>query len=136
MADQIKIKIISPDRIFYEDDVDLIVLSTTEGEMGILYDHEPVTGIIDTTVVLIRKGEEEKRAAIHGGFIEVQPTSVTILADSTEWPDEIDVERAEESKKRAKQRLIDSSASDLNMTRANIALQKALNRIEASKYRK
>lgn len=136
MADQIKIKIISPDRIFYEDDVDLIVLSTTEGEMGILYDHEPVTGIIDTTVVLIRKGEEEKRAAIHGGFVEVQPTSVTILADSTEWPDEIDVERAEESKKRAKQRLIDSNVSDLNITRANIALQKALNRIEASKYRK
>jgi len=136
MADQIKIKIISPDRIFYEDEVDLIVISTTEGEMGLLYDHEPVTGIIDTTVVLIRKGEEEKRAAIHGGFVEVQPTSVTILADSSEWPDEIDVERAEESKKRAKQRLIDSNASNLNITRANIALQKALNRIEASKYRK
>lgn len=125
------LQVISPDRIFYEGDVTFLELNTTEGEIGILARHIPLTSIIAPGVMRITNGEEVKEAALHEGFIEIFPDKVLVLAESCEWPDEIDLNRANEAKIRAERRL-KSSDSNLNAARAELALRKALVRIEMS----
>lgn len=137
MADNktFRLQVIAPERVFYEDDVDMVELNTTEGEIGILPEHIPLTTIIAPGVLKITKGEEIKEAALHEGFMEVQKTSVTILAESCEWPEEIDVKRANEAKVRAERRIKSGDAA-INMTRAEAALKRSLTRIKlAQKYR-
>ena len=101
-----KLQIISPDRVFYEGEVSKLELNTSEGEVGIYKRHMPMTMIIMPGVMIITQDDGEvKEAALHGGFLEVLPDKVTIMAEVVEWPDEIDVQRAEEAKKRAERRL-------------------------------
>lgn len=106
MADEktFKLKIISPDRLFYEDDVTMIELGTTEGEMGVYAGHIPLTSVLVPDTIKIHKGEEIRKAALHSGFIEILPDSVTVLAEIAEWPEEIDVNRANEARIRAERR--------------------------------
>ena len=98
------LKIITPDRIFYEGEATMVEFNTTEGEIGVLKNHIPMTVIVKPGVLVIT-GEETKEAALHGGFVEILPDKVTIMAEIIEWPDEIDLERAEEAKERAEQRI-------------------------------
>ena len=124
------LKIITPDRVFYEDDaVTMVEFNTTEGEIGIYKKHVPTTVIVKPGILTITKDEEVKEAALHAGFAEILEDKVTILAEIVEWPDEIDEERAEAAKKRAEDRL-HSKESDMDVARAEIALQRALTRIE------
>ncbi|MBQ7065998.1 MAG: ATP synthase F1 subunit epsilon [Lachnospiraceae bacterium] len=125
------LKIITPDRIFYEGEATMVEFNTTEGEIGVLKNHIPMTVIVKPGVLVIT-GEETKEAALHGGFVEILPDKVTIMAEIIEWPDEIDLERAEEAKERAEQR-IHEKASDTDILRAETALQRAVARIEVLK---
>ena len=127
------LKIITPDRVFYEDDaVTMVEFNTTEGEIGIYRKHVPTTVIIKPGILTITKDEEIKEAALHAGFAEILEDRVTILAEIVEWPDEIDEDRAEAAKKRAEDRLASKNA-DLDVARAEIALQRAMTRIEVLK---
>lgn len=132
MADEktFKLKIISPDRVFFEDDVTMVELATSEGEMGVYAGHIPLTSVLVPDTVKIHKGDDVKKAAIHSGFIEVMPDSVTILAEIAEWPDEIDVNRANEARIRAERRLA-SRDSNVNVMRAELALKRSLARLGA-----
>ena len=131
MADDrlFRLEIISPDRVFYQGDVAMVELTTSEGDVGIYKNHIPMTMIVVPGIVTITEEEGQKRAALHSGFIEVLPDKVTILAELAEWPDEIDLNRAEEARVRA-QRRVETGDSSMNMIRANMALRKALVRIE------
>ena len=131
MADekQFRLEIISPDRIFYEGPADMLEIRTTEGEIGILRDHIPLTAMLVPCIVNIKKNGEVKHAAIHDGFIEILKDKVVVLSESCEWPEEIDRKRAEEAKLRAERRL-KSGDSNLNMARAELALRKSLIRLE------
>ena len=131
MADDrlFRLEIISPDRVFYQGDVAMVELTTSEGDVGIYKNHIPMTMIVVPGIVTITEEEGQKRAALHSGFIEVLPDKVTILAELAEWPDEIDLNRAEEARVRAQRRL-ETADSSMNMIRANMALRKALVRIE------
>ncbi|MBU9738808.1 ATP synthase F1 subunit epsilon [Diplocloster agilis] len=131
MADDrlFRLEIISPDRVFYQGDVAMVELTTSEGDVGIYKNHIPMTMIVVPGIVTITEEEGQKRAALHSGFIEVLPDKVTILAELAEWPDEIDLNRAEEARVRAQRRL-ETGDSSMNMIRANMALRKALVRIE------
>ncbi|MCR4739229.1 MAG: ATP synthase F1 subunit epsilon [Lachnospiraceae bacterium] len=135
MADDraFKLKVITPERTFYEGDVIMVELKTTEGEVGVLKRHIPLTAVIAPGVLYIRESEEEiKVAALHAGFVEILPDSVTILAEIVEWPSEIDLNRAEEAKTRAERRLSEKAmGTDLN--RASLALARSVARIEALK---
>ena len=133
MADEktFKLKIISPDRVFFEDDVTMVELATSEGEMGVYAGHIPLTSVLVPDTVKIHKGDDVKKAAIHSGFIEVMPDSVTILAEIAEWPDEIDVNRANEARIRAERRLA-SHDSNVNVMRAELALKRSLARLGAA----
>ncbi|HAG68643.1 MAG TPA: ATP synthase F1 subunit epsilon [Lachnospiraceae bacterium] len=135
MADEnaFKLRIITPDRVFYENEVIMAELTTTEGEIGILKRHIPLTAVIAPGVLYIKESEEEiKVAALISGFLEILPDQVTILAEVVEWPQEIDVNRAEEARLRAERRLSERPlGTDLN--RAALALKRSVARIEAAK---
>lgn len=124
-----ELKIITPERVFYEGVVDMLEMNTTEGEIGILPGHIPMTVIIKPGVVKIYETNgETKMAAIHAGFAEILPDKVTVLAEIAEWPGEIDVSRAEAARARAEARLQEKDPS-MDMARAEIALLRALARI-------
>jgi len=130
MAEAFKLQIVTPERIFYEGEAGMVELSTTEGDIGVYGGHIPMTAIVAPGVLKIHESAGVKRAALHSGFIEVLPTEITILAEIVEWPDEIDVKRAEEARIRAERRLKDNSA-DNDVVRAKLALRRAMARLAA-----
>jgi F-type H+-transporting ATPase subunit epsilon len=131
--ERFKLKVIPPERVFYEGDVLMVELSTTEGEIGVLKRHIPLTAVVAPGVLYIKESEEQyKAAALISGFVEVLPEEVTILAETAEWPGEIDVNRAEEARLRAERRLVEK-ALETDLNRATLALKRAVARIEAAK---
>lgn len=124
MADSMKLKIVAPERIFYEGDSSFLEFTTTEGDMGIYPNHIPLTAIIAPGILRIHEKDTVKEAALMSGFIQILQDSVTILAESVEWPDEIDSNRAKEAEIRARRRIEEGSGIDMN--RAELALKKAL----------
>ena len=128
MADlqTIKLLVNTPDRVFYHDDATFVELSTSEGDIGVY----PLTAVVVPCVLSIHNGNDVKKAAVHGGIIEILKDKITILAEVAEWSDEIDVERANEARLRAEKRLA-SHDSDLDMVRAEAALKRSLARIKA-----
>ena len=131
-----QVKVISPDRIFFTGEADMIEVTTTEGEIGVYKDHIPLTAIVAPGQLRIKKDNEVKIAALLEGFIEILGDQVIILAESCEWPEEIDVNRAQEAKLRAERRL-GGADGEVNEARAEASLRKSLTRLEiAEKYRK
>ena len=96
MADkEFTLRIITPERVFYEGTVDMVEFNTTEGQIGVLPGHIPLTVIVKPGILHITEKDGEKEAALHSGFAEILPEGVTILAEIIEWPNEIDENRAE-----------------------------------------
>ena len=127
------LKVITPDRVFYEEQVTMVEFNTIEGEVGIYKEHIPMTMIIAPGILTITQENETKEAALHAGFAEVLQDKVTILAEIIEWPVEIDLKRAEESKERAENR-IKEHAPCTDMKRAELSLKRAVARINAINY--
>ena len=134
MADNnlFKLRIITPDRVFYEGEVSMVEFNTTEGEIGIYKKHVPTTVIISPGILTITEEEETKEAALHAGFAETLQDEVVILAEIIEWPEEIDLERAEAAKARAEERLR-SKTPETDLMRVQTSLQRALARIHVIK---
>jgi len=130
MADVFKLQVVTPDKVFYTGEVSMVELTTTEGQIGVYANHIPLTAIVSPGVLHIHEASEVKKAALHTGFIEILPDEVMILAEVVEWPDEIDVKRAEEARIRAERRLKDNRA-EIDTVRAEMALKRALARLEA-----
>ncbi len=126
------LKIITPDRLFYEGPVKMVEFDTIEGEIGVLPGHIPMTVIIKPGILTITEEEGEKRAALHAGFAEILQDQVTILAEIIEWPEEINETRANEARERAEER-IREKAPGTDVARAEVALRRALTRIEVLK---
>jgi len=130
MADNTFIlQIRSPDRVFYEGEVKMVEMVTSEGEIGVLKGHIPMTNILKPGIINIIQEDGEKQAALHEGFVEILQEKVTVLAEVAEWPDEIDLNRANEAKIRAERRLSENGGG-IDLLRAELALKKALVRIE------
>lgn len=126
------LKVIAPDRVFYENQVNMVEFNTTEGEIGIYKNHIPMTVIVNPGILTITEAGEKKEAALHAGFAEILPNMVTILAEVIEWPSEINLERAEEAYKRAEER-IQSKTPETDLGRAETALNRAIARINVLK---
>ena len=129
MADKLMdVKIMAPDRVFYEGQVSFIEFNTTEGILGIYPKHIPMTVVISPGVLkIVEENGETKEAALLSGFAEVLGDSITMLAESVEWPDEIDIRRAEEAKISAERRITDDSQ---DMNRAELALKRSVVRMQ------
>lgn len=128
MAKMIKLQIITPTRTILDEEVESLILTTTEGEMGVFYDHEPVVALLGYKQVAYKQEGKKKYATTMGGFVEVTKDKVTILTDASELQDEIDVERAKRAKERAEKRLAEKGEG-IDYLRAEIALKKAIARI-------
>ena len=127
MADnKMNLQVITPSRAVLNATVDSVVLKTLEGDMGVLYDHEPVVTLLNYGVLRYKQDGVVKKATIMGGFAEVTKDQVMILTDSSELENEIDVDRAKASKQRAEGRM---DRDEYDRRRAEIALKKAVVRI-------
>ena len=124
MADVMKLNVITPEKQFYEGNVTMVELTTTEGEIGVYPNHIPLTAVVAPGVLKIHEEGEEKKASLISGFITILPDAVTVMAEVAEWPDEIDFKRAEEARVRAERRLA-SKESGLDELRAEMALKRA-----------
>ncbi len=134
MADNnlFELKIIEPDGMFFDGEGDFIEFTTVEGQRGVYKNHVPLTAILEPCVVRIYNSGEVRKAAVMGGFIEIQKEKITILAEDANWPEEIDLTRAQEAKKRAEERLR-KAGSEIDTVRAEAALKRAIVRINTVK---
>lgn len=124
------VRVIAPERVFYEGEASFLEFNTIEGIIGLYPKHIPMTVVVAPGVLKIREDGGDKEAALHSGFAEILGDSVTILAESVEWPDEIDIHRAEEAKIRAERRIHDNLQ---DIDRAELALKRAMLRLEMTK---
>jgi len=122
------LEIVTPERKVYEDKVDIVVAKGIEGELGIMANHVPIVTPLQIGSLTTRKNGEETVIAVNGGFMEVHNNKVIVLAETAELPGDINLDRAEEARRRAQQRLQEKQ-DNTDHHRAEIALQKAINRI-------
>lgn len=127
-----QVDIVTPDRKVFSEQAEMVIARTTEGEIGVLPNHSPLAAMLQISAVRIKQDGREVTAAVSGGFMEVKPESVTILAESAEFPEEIDVERAKAAKERAEKRLREKQ-ENIDFHRAQLALNRALNRLKVAK---
>lgn len=134
MADNtFKLHIVTPDKSFFDDDVNRVMFKSTEGDLAVLYDHIPLTTTLASGMAIIYKDNKEYPAVLHGGFAEIKEESVTILANAAEWPEDIDVNRANASKERAENRMKEQNPN-YSQKRIDASLMRAVARIETVDY--
>ncbi len=124
------LEIVTPERKVYAEDVNMVVVKGAEGELGILPNHIPLVTPLRISAAKIKQGSKETIVAVQGGFLEVRKDKVVLLAESAEFPSDIDVERAQAAKTRAEQRLTSARKDEVDFRRAELALQRAMNRLE------
>ena len=128
----IRCEIVSQDRIVYQGDADIVVLPGTDGEMGILPHHAPLLTTLKYGIIKVRSQGQETIFTVAGGIAEVQPDILTVLADSAENVEEIDVQRAEAARKRAEESLAKGVPADSDAyLRMEAALRKSNLRLDA-----
>lgn len=91
MAETFRLKIITPEKVFYEDEADMVEFNTQSGLIGVYAGHIPLTAPLAPGILTIHRGGEKKQAALHTGFAVILQTQVTILAEACQWTEEIDV---------------------------------------------
>jgi len=131
----IKLDVVTAERVVFSDDVDVIVAPGIEGQLGILPHHTPLMTMLKPGELLVGKSGEEFSLVITGGFLEVRPSRVIVLADAAERVEEIDLARAEEARRRARERLKER-IPEVEAVRAQAALLRALARIEVVQRRR
>ena len=129
------LEIVTAERLVLSDDVDQVNAPTKDGRVGILPRHMPLLTVLTEGELSIIKGGQRSEFAVYGGFMEVLPDRVTILADACDRSDEIDLERAEEARKRAEERIAQRK-SDQEMALAEADLRRALLQIKMAKARR
>ncbi|MGH2442875.1 MAG: F0F1 ATP synthase subunit epsilon [Chloroflexota bacterium] len=131
----IRLQVVTPERIVLEDDADIVIARGAEGDLGILHGHEPLITPLETGELVYRGNGEEHVLAVSGGFLEVRPDRVVVLADLAERSEEIDRERAEASRARAEEELSEHRGTELE-AQAAAELQKALLRLRVAGRRR
>jgi len=130
----LRLDLVTAERMVYSDDVNTLIAWGLEGQLTVLPHHAPLMTTLLPGELRVRKGEAEFSLAISGGFLEVRPDRVIVLADAAERAGEIDVARAEEAKRRAQERL-SHPALDVDATRAEAALRRSLARLKVAEKR-
>lgn len=131
----IKVDIVTAERVVYSEEVDIVIAPGTEGELGILPNHAPLMTTLQPGELVMRKAGEEYSLAISGGFMEVRPDRIIVLADATERADEIDLARAEAAKQKAKER-ITKHEPGIDTAQVEASLRRALARIRVAEKRR
>jgi len=132
MADRLKLEVATPTRLVVSGEADEVVVPGSEGSFGVLPGHAPLLSLVGTGEVMYRSGRDEHYLAVSGGFAEVGPTHVTILAESAERPEEIDVARARVAGERAEQRLRAAATEETDVDRALASFARARARLQTA----
>lgn len=131
----IKLDIVTPKRVVYSEEIEMLVATAIDGDIGILPGHTPlVTGLVPC-VLKVDKGGEKIHISVSDGFMDVKPDEINVVVRTAEFPEEIDIERAKEAKERAKER-IEKQDDKTNKAKANSALERALARINAAEKKR
>ena len=130
----ILLRVVTPNRQVVREDVEEIQAPGREGYLGILPGHAPLISELKPGEMTYRQGRDVRKLAVGGGFLEVLPEQVTVLAETAERPEEIDVTRAQSAKDRAEQRL-KSPDPEVDINRATVALERALIRLQVAMRR-
>ncbi|MCX7912413.1 MAG: F0F1 ATP synthase subunit epsilon [Dehalococcoidales bacterium] len=136
---KLKVEVVTAERIVYSAEADIVIAPGIEGQLGILPHHAPLMTMLRPGELIIRRGQEEDIMAVSGGFLEVRPDRVVILADAAERAEEIDVARAEAARKRAEEKLKARHAAGIDEAQAEAALRRAIARltvVEKAKQRR
>ncbi len=128
----IRLEIVTAEREVYSEDVDIVIAPGIDGELGILPRHAPLLTVLKPGELRVRKDGEESSIAVSGGFLEVLGNKVTILADTAEHAEEIDLERAEEALRLAQER-IEASPADMNLERAVASVRRSQARVKVAR---
>jgi F-type H+-transporting ATPase subunit epsilon len=129
------LRVVSPDRLIFEDNADFLLLRGEEGELGILPNHAPLMTTLKPGPVTIRSKGEEHLLFVGGGFLEVLPDRVTILATSGEWAADIDEARAEVARRRAEE-LLAQQIDEQTRAEALAQLERAIQRLRIVELRR
>jgi F-type H+-transporting ATPase subunit epsilon len=132
----LRLRIITPERRVFTEDVDMVIAPGIQGKLGILPHHVPLLTPLTRGELRVKYGDEEESIAISGGFMEVQPDGVTILANTSEHAEESDLERTEADRRRAKGRLHSRTQEKVDFARAEAALRRAMMHINVAKLRR
>jgi len=135
----IKFKIVTPEKVVYEDEIIQVTIPTIDGEITVLENHIPLVSVLKSGDLIIKDKDGEHHMAVAGGFLEVNANNeIVILADNAERAGEIDLERAEEARKRAEEQMKQSKAGeDIDFAKLQAVIDREMNRIRVGKkYRK
>jgi F-type H+-transporting ATPase subunit epsilon len=131
----LQLEIVTPERLAYSDEVDAVVLPGSEGELGVLPHHAPLVTMLGVGELRIRKGSTEESFAIVGGFLQVRPDKVVVMAETADMASEIDLEKAQEARREAERMLESGYVEGADLSAARAALQQALLRIRVAERR-
>jgi F-type H+-transporting ATPase subunit epsilon len=131
----LQLEIVTPERLAYSDEVDSVQLPGIEGELGVLPHHAPLVSILGVGELLIRKAGQEESFAIVGGFLQVRPDKVVVMAEDADMASEIDLEKAHEAKREAEKALETGYHEGADLSLARASLQQALLRIRVAERR-
>ena len=131
MASKILLRVVTPNRSVVREDVEELQVPGAAGYLGILPGHAPLISELKPGEISYRQGRDVRKLAVSGGFLEVLPEQVTVLAETAEWPEEIDLARAQAARDRAEKRL-KSSDPECDINRATVALERAMSRIQVA----
>jgi F-type H+-transporting ATPase subunit epsilon len=130
-----RLEIVTAERMVFSDDVNAVIAWGTQGQLGILPHHAPLMTMLRPGDLIVRKDNEEQLLVISGGFLEVRPDKVVILADTCERAEEIDIARAEAAKCRAEE-ILKTRPSEIDTTAAEAALRRSLARLKVAEKRR
>ncbi|HZM72726.1 MAG TPA: F0F1 ATP synthase subunit epsilon [Candidatus Polarisedimenticolia bacterium] len=122
----LKLEIVTPERLAYSDEVDAVVLPGSEGELGVLPHHAPLVSTLGVGELRIRKAGEEESFAIAGGFLQVRPDKVVVMAELADMASEIDLEKAQAARRDAEKALESGFDEGADLAAARASLQVAL----------
>lgn len=129
------LEIVTPERLAFSDTVDSVVLPGSQGELGVLPHHAPLISTLGIGELRIRKGGSEETFAIAGGFLQVLPDKVVVMAETADMAAEIDLEKAQEARREAERALESGYHEGADLAAARAALQQALLRIRVAERR-
>jgi len=129
------LEIVTPERLAYSDTVDAVVLPGSEGELGVLPHHAPLVSMLGVGELRIRKDGAEESFAIVGGFLQVRPDKIVVMAETADMASEIDLEKAQEARREAERAIASGEHAPADLMAARAALQAALLRIRVAERR-
>ena len=131
MPAKVRLEIVTPERVVFDDEVEMVVARAIDGDIGVMAGHTPLVTALETSVLKIEMGEGDIPVPISDGFMEVKPDKINVIVRTAELPEEIDVERAREAKERAERRLREERQR-IDEARAEAALERAKARLAAA----